>query len=303
MSVILQQLLYLYLFLLLGWLFGRLKQDLPSHTGLLSFLLVNLLLPAKVFITFQRNFTVSYLSENRITILLSLGLLLLLVLIAKPLAHLLTKDGHRRRVYRYSLTVSNYAYMGYVLVEDLFGTAALTDLILFCIPFAFYTYTFGYAMLTGKERSMKRLLNPLSVAILFGIVFGLAGLSLPTVLDKAFSASSACVGPISMVLTGLVLSTFSLRSLVTDKGVFAVVGLRLVALPLAVLGLFKLIGLTGIVPAAALTSAVMMASMPCGLNTIVFPRLMGEDCAPGARLAFLSHLLSVLTLPIWLSIL
>ena len=55
MTIILQQLIYLYAFLFLGWLFGKLKKDLTSHTGLLSFLLVNLFLPAKVFGTFQKN--------------------------------------------------------------------------------------------------------------------------------------------------------------------------------------------------------------------------------------------------------
>ena len=303
MSIILQQLLYLYVFLCLGWLFGKLKKDLSSHTGLLSFLLVNLFLPAKVFGTFQKNFTTSYVTENYVTVLTSLGLLLLLVAVAKPVAGLLTKDPFRRKVYRYTITVSNYAYMGYVLIGELYGAFALTDLILFCIPFAFYTYTFGYTMLTGKDGSYKRLLNPLSAAILLGIVFGLLQIPVPQVLSNVLTASSACVGPISMVLTGLALSAFALRELVTDVSTYVVVALRLLVLPLAVFGAFKLICLTGWIPASALTSAVIMAAMPSGLNTIVFPKLVGEDCKPGARLAFLSHLLSVLTLPVWLMIL
>ena len=303
MTIILRQLVYLYAFLFLGWLFGKLKKDLTSHTGLLSFLLVNLFLPAKVFGTFQKNFTTTYVTQNYITVLTSLGLLLLLVVAAKPISALLTKDPFRRKVYRYTITVSNYAYMGYVLIEELYGASALTDLILFCIPFAFYTYTFGYTMLTGKDGSLKRLLNPLSAAILLGILFGLFQIPMPAVAAKLLSASSSCVGPISMVLTGLALSSFPLHELLNDKSTYAVVALRLLLLPLAVFGIFKLIRLTGWIPAAAATSAVLMAAMPSGLNTIVFPKLVGEDCKPGARLAFLSHLLSLLTLPIWLTIL
>lgn len=47
---------------------------------------------------------------------------------------------------------------------------------------------------------------------------------------------------------------------------------------------------------------IMITCMPCGLNTIVFPKMIGEDCKTGARLALISHFFSVVTLPLWLSL-
>ena len=93
--------------------------------------------------------------------------------------------------------------LGYVLTEQLFGTDGLTDLILFCIPFAMYTYTFGYAMLTGRGGSLKRLVTPLTLSIALGIVVGLTQIQIPDVIGQVLSTSSACVGPLSMVLTGI----------------------------------------------------------------------------------------------------
>ena len=43
-------------------------------------------------------------------------------------------------------------------------------------------------------------------------------------------------------------------------------------------------------------------AMPCGLNTIVFPRLVGEKCEIGAGLAFISSILSLITLPLLVQI-
>ena len=74
--------------------------------------------------------------------------------------------------------------------------------------------------------------------------------------------------------------------------------LCLTILPLAVFGLFSALKLYSILP-----YATIIATMPCGLNPIVFPKLVGKDCKTGARLAFLSHLFSCVTLPLWLSIL
>lgn len=302
MLTVLKQLFVLYTFLALGFFFGRWKKEQTAHTGLLSFLLVNLLLPAKVFGTFSKNFTVNYIRYNYVTIIVSVTLLVLLALLATPVSGLLSRDPYERNVYRYSLAISNYAYMGYVLAEELFGAQGLTDLILFCIPFAIYTYTFGYAMLTGKGRSWRRLINPMTVSILCGIVVGLSGLSVPAILTQVLSSASACVGPLSMLLTGMTLSTFALRELICDKRAYVFSALRLLILPACVLGFCLLIGVTGWIPDSVLPSAVMMACMPCGLNTIVFPKLVGEDCRIGARLALLTHLFSCLTIPIWLSV-
>ena len=302
MLTVLRQLLVLYTFLGLGFFFGRWKKEQTAHTGLISFLLVNLFLPAKVFGTFSKNFTVSYLRDNSVTVLASLSLLAILALLSLPLSRLLAKSPFERNVYRYSLTVSNYAYMGYVLAEELFGEQGLTDLILFCIPFAIYTYTVGYAMLTGRGVTWRRVVNPMMIAVLCGIAVGLTGLSMPAVLSQVLSSASACVGPLSMLLTGMTLSTFALRELVTDGRAYIFSALRLLILPLVVLGLCLLGERTGLLPPSVLPAAVMMACMPCGLNTIVFPKLVGEDCKIGARLALLTHLFSCFTIPVWLSV-
>lgn len=302
MLTILKQLFVLYTFLALGFGFGKWKPAQTAHTGLLSFLLVNLFLPAKVFGTFSKNFTTDYIRYNYITIFFSLALLAGLALLAVPLSRLLSRQEYERRVYRYSLAISNYAYMGYVLAEELFGEQGLTDLILFCIPFAIYTYTFGYAMLTGRDKSLRRVVNPMTIAILCGMVVGLTGLSIPAIFTQVLTSASACVGPLSMLLTGMTLSTFALRELVSDGRAYLFSALRLLILPLGVLGFCTLVGLTGWLPDAVLPSAVMMACMPCGLNTIVFPKLVGEDCRIGARLALITHLFSCLTIPVWLSV-
>ena len=297
MTIILEQLFVLYTFLLLGWGFGKFKKDLTQHTKIISFLLVNLFLPAKVFNSFSKNFTKGYITNNYTTVFISTGLLLLLVAVSLGLSKLLTKEPYEQRVFRYSLTLANYSYMGYALVEDIDGGRVLTNLILFCIPFAIYTYSFGYMLLTESDKSFKKLFNPITCAIFIGAIVGLIALPIPDVVGKIVTSSSACVGPLAMLITGITLSQFSFKELVANKTAYIVCALRLVILPLAVFGLFKLLGFTTLLP-----YAVLMASMPTGLNTIVFPKLVGKDCKLGARLAFLSHLFSCITLPIWLSI-
>jgi len=304
MVSIFKQLFVLYLFIFLGWCFGKRKKSNAEKSDLLSFLLVNLLLPCKVFASFSKNFTVSYLKENYVAIFVSTSLLLLLVVFAKLASGKLSKNEYERRVYRYSLTISNYAYLGYSLVEALFGSERLTDMILYGIPFSCYTYTFGYALLTGgKGKIWKKLLNPITGAILLGYICGLLGVQLPDFVNTALHSASACVGPLSMLLTGLVLSSFAAKELIPDRGIVTFLAVRLLVMPLLIFGLCEGLGMLIELPEAVRASAIVMSCMPCGLNTVIFPKLVGEDCRLGARLALYSHVLSCITIPIWITVL
>ena len=298
MLLVFEQLFILYVFLLAGWIIGRLKKDKASHADILSVLLVNLLLPCKVFNTFSNNFTVAYFKEKYSLLIASLTLIAILLTLAFFLSKALTKKPYERKVYRYSIAIANYSYLGYVLIESVFGSAALTSFIFFGIPFIVYTYTFGYALLTGGKNPLKRLLNPITASIVLGMIFGLTGISLPDVLSRSVSMASACVGPLSMLLTGITLSTFALGELLLDKKAYIFSALRLVVIPGTVYLVCKLLKLDSVLP-----MMLIITCMPCGLNTIVFPRLIGEDCKPGARLALISHVFALATLPFWLSLL
>ena len=256
-------------------------------------------MPCKVFLSFATNFTPKYLETNWKLPLISLALLLLLILISLPLSKLLTKHPYEKRVYQYSIPICNYAYMGYVLLESLgsegMGSELLTGQILFCIPTTIYTYSIGFALLTGNGFSWKKMVNPMTCSILLGAVVGLVGIKLPPPVNGILSSASGCVGPLSMLLVGISLSAFSLKKLLTRKSLYVFSLFRLVLLPLMAFVLCKVLGLEEV-----LLFAVIITCMPCGLNTIVFPKLVGEDCSLGAGLVLVTHALSVITLPVWL---
>ena len=66
-------------------------------------------------------------------------------------------------------------------------------------------------------------------------------------------------------------------------------------LPLIAFGVCRIFSLDTI-----MLPMLFVACMPCGLNTVIFPKFVGEDTSTGARLAFLSHFISCATIPFWL---
>ncbi len=296
-QIVFKQLLVLYIFLFVGWIIGKTKREKASHADILSVLLVNVLLPCKVFSTFANNVTPTYIREKYTLLLAGAVLLSVLALASYFLPKLLTKNKYERRVYAYSVPIANYAYLGYALIGSVFGEGVLADFMFFAIPFIFYTYTVGYVLLTGGDKPWKKLLNPITVAIVLGIAVGLSNIEMPSVISSAVSMGAGCVGPLSMLLTGITLSGFAMKDMLTDKTAYIFSAIRLIGIPAIAYLVCSVPGLDYFLP-----MVLIITCMPCGLNTIVFPKLIGEDCKPGARLALITHVLALVTLPLWLSI-
>jgi len=269
-----------------------------AHAKLLSTLEVYVCFPCTVFKTFSANFTVSYLSEKYPSVLLSTLLLSGVAVFARWFSRKLSKNPYEQDVYCYTLVVPNTGYMGSALVGGLYGPAVLLNQMMFNLPVTVYTYTEGYRMLTGgRKMTLKRLINPVTIAILLGCIVGIFSIPIPSILMSVVDGSNNCMAPLSMILTGIAISEFELGSLLKNKMVYFMSFLRLLVLPFAMAFLASRFFSREIVLAV-----IMQYAMPCGLNTIVFPKLIGENVEIGAGLALVSNVAAILTIPLCVAV-
>ena len=302
MGALIQQLCVLYIFILVGFYLGKKRPDASGSSGIVSYVLVNVFFPAKIFLNFSTNFTVDYVQNNYVSVFIAIGLLLLMLALGAPVAQLLGRTHYEKKVYVYSTAISNYAYLGYVLIGEVLGDEAMNNLMVFCIPISIYCNTVGIAMLMDKKINLKNLLQPVTVAMFIGIAWGLLGLPLPEMIRTTLKSAGACMGPVSMVLVGLVLAGFTWKQLLPSWQAWVFCAVRLLIVPAMVYGVCMLIGRFMPLPDAVYPSAVIMAAMPCGLNPVVYPKLIGQDCSLGAKLIPLTSILSMATIPMWLYI-
>ena len=319
MSAVFVQILLLLLFISIGYLMGKLGKADKNQSKLLSALGFYIFLPANVFKTFSNNFTVEYLSQKYPLVLISAVFVLVMILIGIPVSKLLSKTPYTQSVYKYSLISSNYGYVGYTLAQALFGDTMLLNVMMFAVPLSIYTYSIGYCMLTKNKLSLKKLMGPVNIALVVGAIVGIVkpyavslftnympgvvtfiapvGQPLLKLITSFLDKAQGCMGPISMLLTGMVISEYKMKDMLSQKAVYVMSALRLLVIPCTVCGLMLLLGLKEFV-----TPVLIMLALPCGLNTIVFPKLIGEDCKPGAALACITSVLCCITIPfcLWL---
>ncbi len=297
MIIILEQMALLFLFMCLGFYFGKRKIINHEHSKLISVLCVNLFMPCKVFGAFYNNFNKSYLTSYSSFILVSAVILLVLCVAGYFIANFITKDKYLRNVYRYSFIVSNYGYMGYALAEGIYGETGLLNIIIFAMPIAFYIYTIGFAMLTKRGLSIKKLINPVIVSMILGAFVGFFGIKMPEFVMSFTTKASVCMAPMSMLLAGIAMSEYPIKKLVSDKKAYIMSFVRLIFIPLCVY-----IAVKNICSPDLTRTAVLLFSMPFGLNPIIFAKLVDEDYFFPAKLAFVSSIFSLITVPLFLSL-
>lgn len=293
-----EQLAMLITFILIGFFFGRKEIISPAHAKALSAAGVYLFLPCTVFNSFSKSFTTKNLQLYTPLFIGSLIILLVLLVFSRFTSRGLTQNSYERNVFFYSLIVPNYGHMGYAMAEGLFGADGLLYLILFSLPVSLFTYTIGFSLLTKRPISLKKLYNPVTMSLFLGILFGLSGLKLPALATTFLSKSAACMAPTGMLLAGLTISEYNLKAMLLNRKAYAVCLLRLVVIPVVIALALRAITDNTIL----IQTAVLFYSMPCGLNTIIFPKLVGEDCSAGASLALLSNILSMATIPLCMTL-
>lgn len=297
MRVVFEQILLLLVFIGLGYILSKTGKANGNYSKLLSQLGFYIFLPSNVFRTFANNFNTEYLSANYPLIIVSAVYVVAMMFIGIPISKLLSKDAYQQAIYRYSLISSNYGYVGYALAGSIFGDQVLLNVMMFTIPLSVYTYSIGYCMLTKNKLSFKKLLSPVNIALVAGAIVGITGFRLPGIVSTFLSKSIGCMGPISMLLTGMVIAQYDIKALLGNKSVYILAVLRLLVIPIGVCGLMVLLGLREL-----LLPVLVILSLPCGLNTIVFPKLIGEDCKTGAALACVTSVLCCATIPLCLRI-
>ncbi len=296
MILVLKQVLVLFSFAAIGFYLAVSKKIKTEHTPILSSLLVNVFLPFNVFKTFSANFTMEYVLANYQILIASAATIICLTVIMHFVAKLFDKRRYEQSICEYSLIIPNYGYKGTPKAEAIGGASGLLNAMIYGFPISFYTYTVGFCSLSKIKITFKKLFNPVMVSMVLGAIVGFSGIKIPSLISDIFGKASACMGPVSMLLAGMVVSEFDYIELLSMKRVYIITALRLIIIPV-VIGL-ALMPFNKI----AMQTAIITFAMPCGLNTIIFPRLVGEDCRIGAGLALLSNILACVTIPLVLGL-
>ncbi|HET7792975.1 MAG TPA: AEC family transporter [Rhizobacter sp.] len=145
------------------------------------------------------------------------------------------------------------------------------------------------------DTARKTIIHPVVLPILAGLVWNAAGAPTPAVVDEMLLQLGQAVVPMCLVLIGLSLAQYGLKS--AAQGAVTLSLYKLVLLPAVVLVVGHWgFGLSGL----PLSVVVMAAALPVGNNALIFAqRYEAQEAETTAAIA-LSTFAFALTAPLWL---
>lgn len=286
----------------MGYGLHRLKILNDGANASLSGLIINVTSPALVL------YSVSRQSEVTLDVVRLFGfgvaLYAALPLLAILFAWLLKPGAERVGVYQMLLVFANVSFMGFPVVQAMFGEQAIFYINILNIPFSLLIFTYGVGLLREKGGAMRpslRMQDVLTPGFLSGVLslliyFG--RIPMPSMIVSALDFIGGLTTPLSMIVIGSMVANFSLGQVFRDKKLLGLSAVKLLLFP--ALG-FLIAPL--IFPDPMLAGVVIISlGMPAGSLCAMVSRQYGTETQAGtaAMGVFATTVLSMITIPLML---
>lgn len=295
---VISQISVLFSFIFIGYILRRLALLPEKASEVFSKLENQILMPAVVINTFRTNCTVKNISEKWVFIAYSIAILIFCIIVGFVVSRYLGKTEYLKKIYRYSLSVSNFGFVGTAMVVGIYGGDSIEvfDYLMFTLPLNLFTYSIGISWLVpdgGKAFSLKTFINPIFVSLFIGALLGLLNFPKLDIVTTIITGAADCMSPIAMILTGFVIGGYHLSRLFSQWQTYVVAAIRLVAIPSAAVLVLRLFN----APNEVVIATLCAHAMPLGLNTVIIPSAYGKQAEAGASMALVSQLSAIVTIP------
>ena len=304
----------LFILIAVGFLCQRVKLLTEEANKRMADIVMYIVTPCVIVNAFSATL---YAKEELLGILVNIGIVALVAAVAHIVMILAvtvifrSKDEGRRRVMRFAAVFSNAGFIALPLAQALIDTPTSHEGALYAAVylavFNIALWTWGYVDMSGDKSTVsvrKLLLNPGIIGVVIGLIIftsplyfnvgEISGIRLPSLVGDALGAMSALNLPLPMLMVGYYLGKADLLAAFRDGLSYVCMALRLLAFPLAVLGVLYVCGVRGNV----LTVSVIGACAPVGATTTIFSAKFGHDTELSVRLVSLSTILSLITMPL-----
>jgi len=267
----------------------------------ISFILVNITIPAMVIKALYIDFSVEQLKTGIILFIVAVIFDIVLIIIGNVFS-LGTKDEERRKIFKYTVVLMNCGFMGFPLVNQLFGNEAMFYATMFQTPNIIIMWTYGMGLLMGKKKNKDNikymLLNPGMLGIYVGLFLYFTQLKLPLFAVNLVDLLTNVTTVLSMIIIGSKIKTIGIKNSLIDRQAYFATFFRLAVSPVIMIVLLKFFDFDTMIEQIF----VIYASLPVATLMPILAQKYNSDDIFASKIVVVTHLFSLLTIPlfIWL---
>ncbi len=303
MSVLFEKMAMLVILLALGYLCARLKLVGPEFNKGLSKLVINFFLVGMI-LSSVINKEMELTGAEALTGFLMLALMMLICFAIAWISPgvLRIKDGDKG-MYRMLVAFMNNGFMGFPIVAAIYGEGAVFFASLSNIPFNLLLYSAGVMLLRegseGEKFKLRNAINAPLVATLIATIILVLKIPVPVIIDDTVDTISSATVPLSMMCIGLSLGSVSLKDAFVHPRLYGLSFVRLVVCPLIVWFVMSFF----ITNPVILGTIVILSACPSAVICSILGIENGRDGIESSEAVFLCTVLSMITIPLLVSVL
>lgn len=312
-------------FIFIGYFLMKKKMVTEEVKNFVNFIVMDIALPAMAFKAFLSDFDQES-AKNNISIIL-MSILIFIVLLTVSNLIFIRKEKDQRKTYGIMMSLGQVSFFSLPIIEAIYGTnEALIPINLVIFIFRFFLYFYAYAVYSGmkmnkeniKESLKKILLNPIMIAMLFGVFIWLTqgfmpkveinsvkvsflriDITLPAVYNVLKYASNLVI-PLSMMLIGFTLGKVNIKNVIKMKDAWFIAAFRTIVGPLVAFGVLML---TSVIFAITFneyeTAGVVFGfAAPTSAVATAYSIRFNKNAYLASSVCFISTMISIITFPI-----
>ncbi len=301
--IVLNQVVIMFLIILLGVLMYKLKLITVSGSKEMSKILLDVVNSTVIFLSYQRKFEKELLEGLAKAAILSVFAFLIIMLLAYLF---IPKKSKEKQLERFSCIYSNCSFMGIPLINALFGFEGVFYLTAFLTVFNILVWTHG-VMQISETKNLKSIFSalrsPSIIAITIGVLSFLSRAILPEsaiavmeneILMKTLGYIAAINTPLAMIIAGSTIAQVNALQAIKNLKIYWVALVRLIIIPFVLVVIFNFIPFEEKIK----ISIIVAASAPTATIATLFSLNYNKNYIYASEIFAISTILSIITIPL-----
>lgn len=313
-------------FIFIGFLLRRINLIKEGGRKVLNTIVMNVAIPCMAFCAFMNDFDIDKLSSNLIIFAIDIVFYILFLAIGRLIFIKFGKE--KGRIYAILISIGQLTFFSMPLLAATYGSESgiLITTSLMSIAFRLFTYLYSYVIITGEKitkdnvgKTLRKVfVNPIMICMLLGLLIWLIqnviwqveidGIcygflridkTLPA-LYKIFQFGNNMATPLCMLTIGLTLGESNILEAIKNGLAWVIATIRVLIIPLVILGICILIQLTGLIHFNEIQLAAMVIgnAAPVGAIVAVYCVDSNKEAYIASDSIMLSTVLSFISIPI-----
>ncbi len=242
---ILSSLIMIFILILPGLFFRKREVLTENQNEAVSSIVVNLTWPCLVIDAMQMKFSIQTLKDSGYILAVALTVFVILAILSIPLAKLLRMPKTKQYLTIFMMIFGNTGFIGIPVIKALYGTEAIffaaiieliNDILLFTVGIMLIQLSAGAKLKVGA----RQFLSPGLIGVVIGLVLFLFNIRLPELIGGSVEMIGAATTPLTMFVIGFQLGGLKFKEVAGDWQVYAVCFVKLIIVPMVVIGVVKL---------------------------------------------------------------